>query len=169
MVDKKIPLPPSVLHPYMGGHTVIYYGYLYELCPAHPFANRWGFVRQHRLVLERHLGYYLDKDLVVHHIDGDKLNNNLSNLVALTKSEHMKQHREEKCRKHFPEITYETLEQALQKFGGIKPAARYFGCDPQTLRNYYPDLTKLYQRKSPVKIDDEDVIRTVLVCEKLLK
>jgi len=47
----------------------------------------------HRLVFEKHLGRPLDKNEVVHHIDGDKANNKLSNLMLFpNRSAHTKYH-----------------------------------------------------------------------------
>ena len=44
----------------------------------------------HQIQIHTHLGYKKDYD--IHHIDENKLNNSLSNLVYLTKSEHSKIH-----------------------------------------------------------------------------
>lgn len=46
----------------------------------------------HRRVMEDHLGRTLNPDEIVHHIDGDKTNNDLSNLRLETRSSHMKGH-----------------------------------------------------------------------------
>lgn len=47
----------------------------------------------HRIIMEFHLGRKLEKDEVVHHIDGNGLNNELSNLKVMDKREHNKMHR----------------------------------------------------------------------------
>lgn len=47
----------------------------------------------HRIVAEQMLGRSLQVDEVVHHIDGNKRNNDPSNLMVMTQSEH--------CRLHF--------------------------------------------------------------------
>ena len=47
---------------------------------------------EHRHLMEQSLGRKLTNDEDVHHIDGDKLNNNLCNLVVLTKREHAIKH-----------------------------------------------------------------------------
>ncbi len=47
-----------------------------------------GSVREHVLVVEKHLGRSLRKGEVVHHIDGDKSNNSLDNLDLCTVAEH---------------------------------------------------------------------------------
>lgn len=47
---------------------------------------------EHRLIMEEYIGRELAKDEIVHHIDGNKFNNDISNLQILTRSEHMKLH-----------------------------------------------------------------------------
>ncbi|MBT7755447.1 MAG: HNH endonuclease [Candidatus Magasanikbacteria bacterium] len=46
------------------------------------------WARQHTYVMESHLGRSMAKGEVVHHIDGDKKNNKLENLVTMTVQEH---------------------------------------------------------------------------------
>lgn len=46
--------------------------------------------REHIIVMEKHLGRSLLPSEEIHHIDGNGLNNNLSNLQLMTKSEHLK-------------------------------------------------------------------------------
>lgn len=66
-------------------------GYICELAHGHPFARGKGYVRQHRLVMERVLGRYLTESEVVHHKDGDKANNHPSNLELFSKnSDHLR-------------------------------------------------------------------------------
>jgi hypothetical protein len=47
---------------------------------------------EHRLVMEEFLGRPLNNDEVVHHIDGNGLNNDPSNLEVLTQSKHQNLH-----------------------------------------------------------------------------
>jgi len=55
--------------------------------------NKHGVVKlEHRLILEEKLGRKLTADEIVHHIDGNKWNNNSDNLVIMTRSEHAKLH-----------------------------------------------------------------------------
>lgn len=57
--------------------------------PEHPNATKAGYVREHRLVMERVLGRLLKADEVVDHINRfDTLNNDPSNLRVMQKVEH---------------------------------------------------------------------------------
>ena len=76
---------------YIGKEKIIKNGYYMIRYPEHPNAVN-GFVYEHRLIVEKKLNRYLKKDEVVHHIDGNKLNNDLSNLLIMTNSEHAKLH-----------------------------------------------------------------------------
>ena len=51
--------------------------------------NKNGKVRaEHRIIMEKMLGRPLEADEVVHHIDGNKWNNDPSNLTVMTRREH---------------------------------------------------------------------------------
>lgn len=50
-------------------------------------------VRAHRWIMEQHIGRPLTADEHVHHIDGNPLNNELSNLQVIDGSEHMRLHK----------------------------------------------------------------------------
>ena len=49
----------------------------------------------HRKIMERHLGRMLRKDEVVHHINGNPLDNRIENLQVMTQPEHVKLHWQE--------------------------------------------------------------------------
>jgi len=77
-----------------GGRHKESHGYWVISKPGHPFANCNGLVFEHRLVAEKHLGRYLTKEEVVHHIDFDPENNDWNNLYISNRSKHSKLHRE---------------------------------------------------------------------------
>ena len=64
-------------------------GYVLAKAEYHPHANKRGYVPLHRLLMENELGRYLTpRKELVHHIDGDRSNNELSNLKLTTPQEH---------------------------------------------------------------------------------
>ena len=76
-----------------GGRTMTSGGHVYVHHPAHPHANKVGRVMEHRLVMEEELGRYLTPEEVVHHKDGSKTNNDISNLeLFANRGEHLKAH-----------------------------------------------------------------------------
>lgn len=69
-------------------------GYILVYCPDHPSADRSGYVLEHRLVMEKALGRTLKTDEYVHHINGNKADNDIKNLALTNMSEHAKIHME---------------------------------------------------------------------------
>lgn len=52
-----------------------------------------GYRGEHRILMEEKLGRRLTEQEVVHHIDGNKTNNSLDNLMVMTRAEHALLHR----------------------------------------------------------------------------
>jgi hypothetical protein len=63
-----------------------------EASPFFPMAGKDGYVYEHRLVVAQSLGRCLERREEVHHLDGDKGNNDISNLEMLSKAEHAARH-----------------------------------------------------------------------------
>jgi hypothetical protein len=86
---------------------------------GHYYIKREGTViAEHRAIMEDQLGRPLGAHEVVHHIDGDPLNNHQDNLTVMTRAEHMVYHLRE-----MPVIPWapEELERAIQlKRDGVK-------------------------------------------------
>lgn len=74
-----------------GGRHKSIAGYIMVHKPDHP-NNINGYVRENRLVLEKSLGRYLNKDEVAHHINHIKDDNRVENLQLMTKSVHATHH-----------------------------------------------------------------------------
>lgn len=49
--------------------------------------------KEHRFIIEQRIGRKLKRDEVVHHIDGNRANNDISNLAIMTRGEHSALHR----------------------------------------------------------------------------
>lgn len=64
-----------------GGRRMLGTGYVYVQAPAHPRANRHGYVFEHILVAEGALGRFLPDEAQVHHFDGNRSRNVGGNLV----------------------------------------------------------------------------------------
>ena len=60
--------------------------------PDHPYSTKDGYVMEHRLVAEKHIGRYLEPSEIVHHMDGNGHNNDWENLLVTTKKQHFKDH-----------------------------------------------------------------------------
>lgn len=58
--------------------------------PEYSGSDKRGYIREHRYNMEIELGRKLLKTEIVHHLDGNTLNNNINNLEVMTKIEHDK-------------------------------------------------------------------------------
>ena len=64
-----------------GGRRVANNGYVLLYLPDHPKANSKGYVHEHTVVMETFLGKPLPSQAVIHHINGNRADNRLENLL----------------------------------------------------------------------------------------
>ena len=87
---------------YHKGYITTWNGYIKVKAPIdHPNKDNKGYISEHRLIAEQIIGRYLNKDEVVHHINGDKKDNRPSNLLVLSKTEHKKIHLKDNIHKRW--------------------------------------------------------------------
>lgn len=89
-------------------------GYVRIWKPSHPLANKDGNILVHRMV---YFDYYgsIPEGHHIHHKDGNKKNNAIENLEAITNSEHHKEHHPTgaKMRNQYGECKVKALEQRI--------------------------------------------------------
>jgi hypothetical protein len=86
---------------YKNGYVEIYVN------GTHVFRPNKNWVREHILIIENFIGRKLNKGEVVHHIDGDKHNNDVSNLDLCTVHEH------NQCHAKIESIVFELYKKGL--------------------------------------------------------
>jgi hypothetical protein len=78
---------------YKGGRIITTdEGYVKIMKPEHPHANKYGYVFEHRIVYEEYYKCCLLHWIDIHHIDKNKQNNDIKNLLPVTKSQHRRYH-----------------------------------------------------------------------------
>lgn len=88
--------------------------------------------RKHQVIMEKHIGRPLRKNEVVHHIDGNKRNNDISNLLLTTRSEHAKIHRE--CLdRSIPVLQYTLNGELIKKWKSAREACMELGLYPSNI------------------------------------
>lgn len=73
--------------------------YNYAIVRDHPYASKYGYVLYHRIVVENFFGRLLEKDEIVHHINGDKKDNRIENLEVMKAKDHAALHGKERKKK----------------------------------------------------------------------
>ena len=82
-------------NPNWRGGRIESHGYIYRYCPDHPKAIK-GYVAEHKLFMEKHIGRYLRANETVHHINRIKNDNRLENLELTTDTKHRQHHNRDK-------------------------------------------------------------------------
>jgi HNH endonuclease len=71
-------------------------GYIYIYYKIHPNSDREGWIGEHRLVMENHLGRYLETFEHIHHINENRSDNRIENLELHTASTHYLEHHKQR-------------------------------------------------------------------------
>ncbi len=80
-------------HLWKGGRCIEKNGYVIIYKPEHPAKIHGKYVYEHRYVMEQELGRSLESQEDIHHIDGNRQNNSIDNLILFkNRSEHLKYH-----------------------------------------------------------------------------
>ena len=88
------------LHPdWKGGETIDKDGYRLIWVEKHPNHRKYShYMLEHRLVMEKSIGRYLSRIEVVHHKNGNKLDNRLENLeLFATNADHLRHELTGRC------------------------------------------------------------------------
>jgi len=80
-------------HLWKGGRRIHERGYVMVYRPDHPRSYSNGYIMEHRIVMEQHLGRLLNDEEVVHHKNGNKEDNRIENLILFaTTADHTIHH-----------------------------------------------------------------------------
>lgn len=80
-------------HPRWKGGKIMNNGYIMLYRPNHPFKDNHNYVMEHRLVVEKVIGRFLQSGERVHHINRIKTDNRKENLMLFSdEAQHQKYH-----------------------------------------------------------------------------
>lgn len=100
----------------MGSKSIDSSGYIsLYVGPNYKYKNTYGGrIREHIYIVQEKMGRQLEKNEVIHHIDGDKKNNNIDNLDLCTVSEH------NNCHAKIEKIVFELYKKGIVGYDRIE-------------------------------------------------
>jgi hypothetical protein len=113
---------------------------MYFLDKCHPLASTNGRVWYHRHVASIKLGRWLHSHEVVHHVDGDRANNDPDNLVVITRSKHAVDHA---VAAGLKTMTLKECELCGKKFKTIHARFCSTVCEKKSRRQFDPTKNEL--------------------------
>ena len=146
---------------YKGGKST-QLGYILILNKEHPHVVG-KYVREHRLVMELHLGRYLRPNELVHHINGNKKDNRIENLLLLSRAQHVSLHN---YQDKLYEYKFDTTEAArLYKMGySSRNIAEILGVGKSSISRYMKILNISRPRSGIKDKDGKFAKRGVIAC-----
>lgn len=122
------------------GGTSKMLGYVFEKVHNHPKANDAGYVKRSRLIMEEYLGRYLTDEECIHHINSDRSDDRIENLMLFPdKKSHMKYH-------HKLSHKYPLIEGLY-----IQELAEFFNVSRQSIWKWMHNPSKIAWMKEQVK------------------
>ena len=79
-------------HNWQGGRWMRKDGYVFVLKKDHPKTGNTGYVMEHIIIMENHLGRLLQDREIVHHINHIRHDNRIENLQLMTSAKHKQLH-----------------------------------------------------------------------------
>jgi len=84
-----------------GGRLKSTEGYIKIYLPEHPHGDIKGYILEHRVIMEKHIGRYLSPSEQVHHRNGIKNDNRIENLKLFSGNPHSEEIKCPHCNKMF--------------------------------------------------------------------
>ena len=97
--------------------------------------------REHRFIVEKSIGRKLTPNEIVHHIDGNKRNNSLDNLMIMTRAEHARLHYRE-LDKSKPVIQMDKTETIIRIWKSARVASKVLNLYPGNISKCCKGLLK---------------------------
>ena len=106
--------------------------YLKIYQPEHPYADKAGYVFEHRLVMEKFLGRHMSPEEVIHHKDENTHNNAIENLMIFKNhTEHLLYEYETGIRKR--KLTKQQVDDVRNSIEPSRKCAKRYGVAKSTV------------------------------------